>query len=105
MVDELARVRGAFEQPTLTLLHQKSAAVIIAIFRTSFGRDVRKAEPTRGVLDAVAHRDVRAPGERPSIPKVQVVTVAQLLAGQGPTMPATLLPYIAASRKQIAAPN
>jgi hypothetical protein len=68
IVGELARVRGAFEQPTLTLLHQKSAAVIIAIFRTSFGRDLRKAEPTRGVLDAVAHRDVRAPGERPSIP-------------------------------------
>jgi len=37
---ELARVRGAFEQPTLTLLHQKLAPVIIAIFRSSFGRDV-----------------------------------------------------------------
>jgi hypothetical protein len=40
-----------------------------------------------------------------AFPLVQVVTLAQLLAGQGPTMPATLLPYIAASRKQIAAPN
>ncbi len=38
---ELARVQGAYEQPTLTMLHQRRAPVIIAIFRTSFGRDVR----------------------------------------------------------------
>ncbi|CRK61948.1 FIG149030: hypothetical protein [Alloactinosynnema sp. L-07] len=37
---ELARVRGAYEQPTLTLLHQRLAPVILAVFRSSFGRDV-----------------------------------------------------------------
>lgn len=36
---ELARVAGAYEQPTLTLLHQKQAPVILAIFRSSFSRD------------------------------------------------------------------
>jgi hypothetical protein len=41
IVGELARVHGAYEQPTLTLLHQRQAPVIIAVFRTSFGRDVR----------------------------------------------------------------
>ena len=41
IVGELARVKGAFEQPTLTLLHQRQAPVIIAIFRSSFARDVR----------------------------------------------------------------
>jgi len=35
---ELARVKGAFAQPTLTLLHQRQAPVVIAIFRTVFGR-------------------------------------------------------------------
>lgn len=40
IVGELARVRGAFEQPTLTLLHRKIAPVIIAVFRSSFGRGV-----------------------------------------------------------------
>jgi hypothetical protein len=35
---ELARVRGAFAQPTLTLLHQRQAPVVIAIFRSAFGR-------------------------------------------------------------------
>lgn len=44
---ELARVRGAYEQPTLTLLHQRLAPVIIAIFRSSFGRDVRSIPAPR----------------------------------------------------------
>jgi hypothetical protein len=44
---ELARVHGAFQQPTLTLLHQKLAPVIIAIFRTSFTRDVRTIDAAR----------------------------------------------------------
>jgi hypothetical protein len=36
---ELARVTGAYEQPTLTLLHQKHAPVVLAIFRSAFSRD------------------------------------------------------------------
>lgn len=40
IVGGLARVRGAFEQPTLTLLHQQRAPEIIAIFRSVFARDV-----------------------------------------------------------------
>src|SRR4051812_32015035 len=41
IVGELARVRGAYEQPTLTLLHQRLAPVVIAIFRSAFSRDTR----------------------------------------------------------------
>lgn len=36
---ELARVKGAFAQPTLTLLHQRQAPVVITIFRIAFGRN------------------------------------------------------------------
>jgi hypothetical protein len=36
---ELARVRGAFDTPTLTLLHQRQAPIVISIFRSSFQRD------------------------------------------------------------------
>jgi len=36
---ELARVKGAFSQPTLTLLHQRQAPVVITIFRAAFGRN------------------------------------------------------------------
>ncbi|WP_235734973.1 DUF3375 domain-containing protein [Nocardioides alcanivorans] len=38
IVAELARVQGAFAQPTLTLLHQRQAPVVTSIFRTVFGR-------------------------------------------------------------------
>ncbi|WNV90361.1 DUF3375 domain-containing protein [Umezawaea sp. Da 62-37] len=44
---ELARVRGAYEQPTLTLLHQRLAPVVIAVFRSSFGREVRSIPAPR----------------------------------------------------------
>jgi hypothetical protein len=42
---ELARVKGAFAQPTLTLLHQRQAPVVITIFRAAFGRN-NKPIPT-----------------------------------------------------------
>ncbi|QCW51044.1 DUF3375 family protein [Nocardioides dongxiaopingii] len=42
---ELARVKDAFAQPTLTLLHQRQAHVVITIFRTAFGRN-NKPIPT-----------------------------------------------------------
>lgn len=35
---ELARVKDAFAQPTLTLLHQRQAPVVISVFRAAFGR-------------------------------------------------------------------
>jgi len=44
---ELARVRGAFEQPTLTLLHQRQAPVVITVFRSAFGRDNRPIPTAR----------------------------------------------------------
>ncbi|MGY1838425.1 MULTISPECIES: DUF3375 domain-containing protein [unclassified Modestobacter] len=44
---ELSRVRGAFDQPTLTLLHRGMAPVVIAIFRSSFGRDIRSIPAPR----------------------------------------------------------
>lgn len=42
---ELARVKRAFAQPTLTLLHQRQAPVVITIFRAAFGRN-NKPIPT-----------------------------------------------------------
>lgn len=45
IASELARVKGAFAQPTLTLLHQRQAPVVITIFRAAFGRS-NKPIPT-----------------------------------------------------------
>lgn len=39
IASELAGVRRAFAQPTLTLLHQRQAPVVITIFREAFGRN------------------------------------------------------------------
>ncbi len=39
IVGELARVRTAFDTPTLTLLHRRLAPVVVAIFRSAFSRD------------------------------------------------------------------
>ncbi|WP_185995792.1 DUF3375 domain-containing protein [Nocardioides campestrisoli] len=47
VASELARVRGAFRQPTLTLLHQRQAPVVIAVFRAAFGRDNRPVPTAR----------------------------------------------------------
>ena len=44
---ELARVTSAFAQPTLTLLHQRQAPVVITIFRAAFGRDNRPIPTAR----------------------------------------------------------
>lgn len=39
IIGELARVRTAFDTPTLSLLHQRRAPVIVAVFRSAFSRD------------------------------------------------------------------
>jgi Protein of unknown function (DUF3375) len=44
---ELARVRAAFGTSTLSLLHQRQASVVIAMFRSSFGRDSRAVPAVR----------------------------------------------------------
>lgn len=47
IVDELARVQSAYDQPTLKLLNQRTAPVVLAVFRSVFGRDVRTVPAAR----------------------------------------------------------
>jgi hypothetical protein len=44
---ELARIREAFEKPTLRLLDRKWAPLVLAIFKTSFSRDQRSVRAER----------------------------------------------------------
>jgi len=44
---ELARVSGAFEQPTLSLLNQRQAPVVVAILNTCFSREMRLVPTAR----------------------------------------------------------
>ena len=64
---ELARVKGAFAQPTLTLLHQRQAPVVITIFRTalSTGGRVRSfARPPVASFGGVRTATAVAYGDR-----------------------------------------
>lgn len=62
---ELARVKGAFAQPTLTLLHQRQAPVVITIFRAAFGRS-NKPIPTARLHTQVEEHlaEIRLAGEQ-----------------------------------------
>ncbi len=72
--------------------------------QAEMGLLVMMAEPTRGMVDAADHGGTyRWPVNGQTFPRVQIVTVIQLLAGQTPRTPPPLLPYIAASRRRATA--
>lgn len=57
------------------------------------------AEQTPGVKDAADHAGTYTwPVNAQIFPKIQTITVAELLAGKRPQTPPTLTPYIAAKR-------
>ena len=62
---ELARVKGAFSQPTLTLLHQRQAPVVITIFRAAFGRNNKPIATARLHTQVEEHlAEIRLAGEQ-----------------------------------------
>jgi DNA modification methylase len=59
--------------------------------------------PTRGVTDAINHGGSYTwPANGRAYPRLQVITVAELLAGKRPASPPLLLPYIQAPRASAA---
>jgi DNA modification methylase len=73
--------------------------------KAQMGVLITMTEPTRGVLDAVNHGGTYThPANNESYPKVQIVTVAQLLKGLRPKMPLTNLPYIQAAKHVAVSP-
>lgn len=61
---ELARVKDAFAQPTLTLLHQRQAPIVITIFRAAFGRHNQPIPTARLHAQVEEHlAEVRLAGE------------------------------------------
>jgi len=64
IVGELARVTRAFAQPTLTLLHQRQAPVVITIFRAAFGRNNKPIPTARLHAQVEEHlAEIRLAGE------------------------------------------
>lgn len=67
--------------------------------KAEMGVLILMGDPSRGVLDAINHGGTYThPGNQQVFPKVQVITVPDLLAGQRPKMPTTIAPYIEAKR-------
>jgi DNA modification methylase len=68
--------------------------------RAQMGVLVTLAEPTRGMLDAARHAGVYTwEWNGQAYPKVQIVTVEELLAGARLEMPPPLMPYVRAKRQ------
>ncbi len=67
--------------------------------KADMGVLITMAEPTRGVLDAVNHGGTYTlPVNGQDFPKLQIITVAQLLRGKRPRMPLTVNPYFQATK-------
>jgi hypothetical protein len=59
-------------------------------------------EPTKGMVEAAQHSGIytlHANGQ--GFPKVQIISVEQLLAGKRANTPPTLMPYTQAQRHQV----
>lgn len=68
--------------------------------RAEMGVLVTLSEPTKGMVDAANHAGIyRWPWNGETYPKVQILTVAQLLDGERPDAPPSLLPYVEAKRQ------
>jgi DNA modification methylase len=67
--------------------------------KAQMGVLITMVPPPRGVIDAANHGGVYTwPVNGQTFPRIQVITVADLLAGKRPRMPQLRLPYIQASR-------
>lgn len=67
--------------------------------KAQMGVLITMATPTKGVLDAVNHGGTYTwPINGQTFPGVQVITIAELLAGKRPQMPSLNDPYSAAMR-------
>lgn len=67
--------------------------------KAEMGILVLMAEPTRGITDAVNHAGTYTmPINDQKFPKIQVITINELLQGGKPSMPPTILPYIQAKK-------
>lgn len=67
--------------------------------KAEMGVLILMGEPTRGMIDAVNHAgNYTHPGSHDVFPRLQIISVPQLLNGSRPKMPPTYTPYILAQK-------
>ncbi|MGI8697631.1 MAG: DNA methyltransferase [Mycobacteriales bacterium] len=92
----LASVKGG---KTITPQFVRDLLGTVQTQKAQMGVLITMAEPTRGIRDAIDHGGSYTwPVNGENFPRVQVLTIAELLAGKRPLMPTTFTPYIAAQR-------
>jgi DNA modification methylase len=70
--------------------------------RAELGLFISLEKPTRGMVDAAQHAGTFVwPFNGKTYPKVQLITVAELLDGKSPDLPPAYLPYVQAKRMAV----
>jgi len=74
--------------------------------KAQMGVLISMANPPRGVVEAANHGgNYTWPVNGQSYPRIQVITVAELLSGKRPDMPPPILPYVQAARAAMPTPE
>ena len=95
-VKALISVKGGATNPG----HVRDLLGTVESQRAVMGVFICMIEPTKGMRDAANHSGVYNHADGRTYPKVQIITVAELLDGKQPNMPATLLPYFQAQKRE-----
>lgn len=92
----LVSVKGGATNPG----HVRDLIGTIQSQKAAMGVFVSMKEPTKAMAEAANHSGIYGhPRDGKSYPKVQIITVADLLGGKRPKLPVTLLPYFQAQRR------
>lgn len=92
----LVSVKGGATNPG----HVRDLVGTVNSQRAAMGVFVCMNTPTRGMIDAANHSGTyNHPANGQPFPKVQLITVQELLDGKRPKLPATLLPYFQAQKR------
>lgn len=92
----LVSVKGGSTNPG----HVRDLLGTVQSQNAAMGIFVCLQKPTKGMTDAANHSGVYTyPVNNQKFPKVQIITVEELMSGKQPSMPTTLLPYFQAQRR------
>lgn len=93
----LVSVKGGATNPG----HVRDLLGTVQSQRAAMGVFVCMSEPTKGMIDAANHSGTyNHPANGQPFPKVQLLSVPELLAGKRPKMPQALLPYFQAQLRE-----
>lgn len=92
----LISVKGGGTNPG----HVRDLVGTVQSQNAAMGVFVGMRNPTKAMTEAANHSGVYThPADGKTYPRVQIITVEQLLNGQRPKLPITLLPYVQAQKR------